>query len=424
LATTNANFKVKNGLDAVGAVTSAGLSLLSTTSPIILNGQAGTSGQVLTSAGAGATPTWTTVSGGGSGVPAGGTTGQLLYKINATDYNTGWLSQSSLTIAQSQVTNLVTSLASKLDKNISDSSYYYSGPGADLFSVTIYEEPDVKKMSIDNSGRLFIDNGGAITIRNGASIILGSSYGTPGQVLTSQGVSTTPTWTSVIPATGGTITGTLTMSGAALNLSGASSPLQLAGAAGTSGQVLTSAGTGATPTWTTPGDGVAWTGFASGYNYYAQGGSQSNGTNSLNNMTLVPFALKVAATFTKIGIMVNTAGTGSTVRLGIYNSTNGIPSSRLLDAGTVATTTSSTLALITISQTLQPGLYWLAAVNQGATCSSQIKGTGHVPMVPFFGSPANGTARGLQVTGVSGALPNPVGTLGMAATPFEVFLQI
>jgi hypothetical protein len=32
-------------------------------------------------------------------------------------------------------------------------------------------------------------------------------------------------------------------------------PLQLAGAAGTSGQVLTSAGTGAVPTWTTPSGG-------------------------------------------------------------------------------------------------------------------------------------------------------------------------
>ncbi len=36
-----------------------GLTLTSTTSPITLNGSVGTSGQVLTSAGAGATPTWT-----------------------------------------------------------------------------------------------------------------------------------------------------------------------------------------------------------------------------------------------------------------------------------------------------------------------------------------------------------------------------
>jgi len=58
LTTTNLNFKVKNGLDASGVVTSTGLSLLSTTSPITLNGSTGTSGQILTSAGTGATPTW------------------------------------------------------------------------------------------------------------------------------------------------------------------------------------------------------------------------------------------------------------------------------------------------------------------------------------------------------------------------------
>jgi hypothetical protein len=47
-----------------GVITTTGLTLSSTTSPITLNASVGTSGQVLTSAGAGATPTWTTVSGG------------------------------------------------------------------------------------------------------------------------------------------------------------------------------------------------------------------------------------------------------------------------------------------------------------------------------------------------------------------------
>jgi len=51
-------------LSYAGNLTTSGLTLSSTTSPIILNASAGTSGQVLTSAGAGATPTWTTVSGG------------------------------------------------------------------------------------------------------------------------------------------------------------------------------------------------------------------------------------------------------------------------------------------------------------------------------------------------------------------------
>jgi hypothetical protein len=44
---------------------------------------------------------------------------------------------------------------------------------------------------------------------------------------------------------------------AGINLSGASSPLQLAGSAGTTGQVLQSAGAGATPTWAAAGGGCS-----------------------------------------------------------------------------------------------------------------------------------------------------------------------
>lgn len=171
--------------------------------------------------------------------------------------------------------------------------------------------------------------------------------------------------------------------------------------------------------------GYGWTGFKAGYYYYAQGGSQTNATPALNTMTLVPFILSVSATFTKIGIYVNTGGVSSVVRLGIYNSTDGAPSTRLLDAGTVATTTSATFASITISQTLSPGLYWLAAVSQTATCSAQCKGsTAFVPQVPYLASPANSSMAGFQVASTTGALPDPVGTLAKATSPFEVFLQL
>lgn len=50
-------------ISPAGVLSSTGLALSSTTSPITLNATVGTSGQVLTSAGAGATPTWTTPSG-------------------------------------------------------------------------------------------------------------------------------------------------------------------------------------------------------------------------------------------------------------------------------------------------------------------------------------------------------------------------
>jgi hypothetical protein len=54
------------------------------------------------------------------------------------------------------------------------------------------------------------------------------------------------------------VTGTHTQTGA-LNLAGTTSSLQLQGSAGTSGQVLTSAGTGTTPTWQTASSGAAST---------------------------------------------------------------------------------------------------------------------------------------------------------------------
>jgi hypothetical protein len=66
-AVASARFTGAGGVNTAGSViTSAGLSLSGTAAPIFLNGSAGTAGQVLTSAGNGSTPTWTTVSGGGS----------------------------------------------------------------------------------------------------------------------------------------------------------------------------------------------------------------------------------------------------------------------------------------------------------------------------------------------------------------------
>lgn len=167
MATTNSNFKVKNGLDAGGTITA------------------------------------TTFSGSGAS----------LTSLNGSNISSGTVADARIasTIARTSSVNL------KLDKNINDSSYYYSGPGPNLFSVTIYEEPDQEKIAIDNSGRLQIKNGSALTL-NGASLILGSSYGNVGQVLVSNGVSTTPSWgLTLLPQTtgftiaGGTTSKTLTV---------------------------------------------------------------------------------------------------------------------------------------------------------------------------------------------------------------------
>jgi hypothetical protein len=233
LATTNANFKVKNGLDAVGAVTSAGLSLLSTTSPIILNGQAGTSGQVLTSAGAGATPTWTTVSGGGSGFTGAGTS------------ITGVQSAAGVALPISTANNTTASGAITISSGTTSSGI----GGITSGSVTIGTGDGAG--SGNNSGAIVIatgagsgssGNSGSVTIDSGIK----SGTGTTGTIL----IGTTNTSGISIGRTG--ITNTLT---GTVNYNGASSPIHLNGSAGTSGQVLTSAGAGATPTWTTVSGG-------------------------------------------------------------------------------------------------------------------------------------------------------------------------
>jgi hypothetical protein len=76
--------------------------------------------------------------------------------------------------------------------------------------------------------------------------------------------------------------------------------------------------------------------------------------------TLDRIAIATASTF---------SGTG-TVRLGIYNNTNGLPSTVVLDAGTVTPTAASTVYEITISQSLTPGFYWLAFNQQGTAPST------------------------------------------------------
>ena len=73
--------------------------------------------------------------------------------------------------------------------------------------------------------------------------------------------------------------------------------------------------------------------------------------------TIDRIAIRTSATF---------SGTGS-VRLGIYNHdySTGLPSTVLLDAGTVSATATSTVYEITISQSLNAGFYWVVMCQQG-----------------------------------------------------------
>lgn len=105
-----------------------------------------------------------------------------------------------------------------------------------------------------------------------------------------------------------------------------------------------------------------------------------------------------------------------TVRLGIYNadSTTLLPSTVLLDAGTVSITASGTDYAITISQTPSAGYYYLALNMQATTGTSAVRGwstssTGSA-ISSYWGTTLNSYVTGFSQTGVTGAFAT-AGTL-------------
>jgi hypothetical protein len=80
-----------------------------------------------------------------------------------------------------------------------------------------------------------------------------------------------------------------------------------------------------------------------------------------NFIRAIPFYVPVATTFDRIACNVTTQGTAAAeVRLGIYNVANGVPTTLVLDAGSVGANTTG-VKEITISVTLPRGWYALSA---------------------------------------------------------------
>jgi hypothetical protein len=87
----------------------------------------------------------------------------------------------------------------------------------------------------------------------------------------------------------------------------------------------------------------------------------STATIGINNTRYLPFYVSKTTTFDRISILTGATFSGtSLVRLGIYQSTNGLPDTVVLDAGTVAPNSSNGNFAITINQTLNKGWYFLA----------------------------------------------------------------
>lgn len=127
---------------------------------------------------------------------------------------------------------------------------------------------------------------------------------------------------------------------------------------------------------------------------------------ALSSIRYFPFIVEKACTVDRIAAEITAGGTaGSLVRLGIYDSSNLLPNNLIVDAGTIAGD-SATFQSITISQVLQPGLYFLT-MNHNSAASPTFRTIPVGSMPPVLGFPNTGGAT--------------VGTYYTSATVFGTF---
>ncbi len=151
-------------------------------------------------------------------------------------------------------------------------------------------------------------------------------------------------------------------------------------------------------------------------------GASTTVTPTAAELRLLALYLPAGRTVNRIGCNVTTAGSaGHVARLGVYNAdpATGLPTTVLVDAGTVAVDTTG-VKEVAISATMN-GLHWLCLTTQSGAFTAL--GSSTVPYLAggtlAHGTPANGLAYG-SVAATS-ALPDRTGVaptfVGAAVVP-------
>lgn len=166
---------------------------------------------------------------------------------------------------------------------------------------------------------------------------------------------------------------------------------------GTAGQVLTSNGSGVSPTFqSAPTGGVSsYPAFiipqSGAYRSFIACQTVAAGSFGANIVYLVPFCTSAAFTLNTMAIYCSTHTTNDTIRMGIYTMTPSTGAGTLLtDFGTVSATAVGFVAKTSLSQAVAAGCYYLA-VNFASLNSSY-----YVPLTVLTtirhnnNSPANG----------------------------------
>jgi hypothetical protein len=189
----------------------------------------------------------------------------------------------------------------------------------------------------------------------------------------------------------------------------------------TAGQILSA--TDDDPLTTDWIDAPSGGGGSGGVNLFSSGryttrpntGVRTTAAPATDNLIAFPIWVGETVTVDRIACAVTSGGSaGSVVRLGIYNDSDGLPGTLLLETSALDTTGTGTKEEA-ISQALTAGVWWLAIVTQVAAPTLRAAASNTGTYAISESSPGNTNAQGLTHVSVSGALPSSFTIGGQAA---------
>jgi hypothetical protein len=125
----------------------------------------------------------------------------------------------------------------------------------------------------------------------------------------------------------------------------------------------------------------------------------------VDTLYAMPLYVPVTAFCQAIGISVTAGAAASSIRMGIYADSGGLPGDLIVDAGVVSGVNTSEVALA-LTNWLRPGWYWLAVLTDG---TPTVRGL--APGISLLGHATNIDSTvgspGVSVAQAYGALPTP-----------------
>ena len=436
----------------------------------------GVSGQVLTSSGAGALPTWTSVA-GGTVSSVSGTAGEIVV-VNGT--TTPTVSIDPTYAGQTSITTLGTISSGTWNGSVVDAQYGGTGVnnsgknitlGGSLTTVgafsSVFTMTAATSVIFPTTGTLATTAGTVSSVSGTTNRITSTGGTTPiidiaatyiGQTsITTLGTVVTGTWNGslVDVAHGGTGDNNFTAYGVVCGGTTSTGPLQSVSSTGTAGQVLTSAGASALPVWANPATGsvtsvtgtanritstggttpvidisAAYTGQSSITTVGTIGTGVWNGTSvdvahgGTGNTTFTAYTLLCAGT-TATGIFQNVINVGTSGQVLTSNGAGALPTWTSVAGGTV-TSVSGTVNRITSTGGATPVIDISASyVGQSSITTLGTVGTGvwqgTIVSPTFGGTGVNNGSNTLTLAGnlaTSGAFASTFTMTGATSVTF------